>query len=106
MVDEKVFWDPAPLNTKSWADVDDADDDDYYATNAPPVAVWGSNEDQVKEESPVHVEVCILDTFLFMLLCFFQANTHSIGQLFLRLTELYNHLYSTGCFTDLYMSIW
>ncbi|MFQ6638321.1 hypothetical protein Gotur_016267 [Gossypium turneri] len=38
----QVFWAPAPLNVKSWADVDD--DDDYYATTAPPQSVWGSSE--------------------------------------------------------------
>ncbi|KAL9675405.1 hypothetical protein QQ045_003607 [Rhodiola kirilowii] len=51
--EKKVFWAPAPLNAKSWADVDD---DDYYATTAPPQAVWGSTEQQMKEESPVHIE--------------------------------------------------
>ncbi|CAD6343194.1 unnamed protein product [Miscanthus lutarioriparius] len=36
----EVFWAPAPLTAKSWADVDD--DDDYFATTAPPpMPVWG-----------------------------------------------------------------
>lgn len=38
----QVFWAPAPLNAKSWADVDD--DDDYYATTAPPQSGWGISE--------------------------------------------------------------
>eukprot|EP00262_Sarcandra_glabra_P018924 TRINITY_DN6963_c0_g1_i1.p1 TRINITY_DN6963_c0_g1~~TRINITY_DN6963_c0_g1_i1.p1 ORF type:complete len:307 (+),score=118.17 TRINITY_DN6963_c0_g1_i1:356-1276(+) len=43
----KVYWAPAPLTVKSWADVDD--DDDYYATTAPPQSGWGSSEQQNKE---------------------------------------------------------
>ncbi|KAL2626973.1 hypothetical protein AAZV13_07G143900 [Glycine max] len=35
-----IFWAPAPLTSKSWADVDDEDDNDYYATIAPPESVW------------------------------------------------------------------
>lgn len=36
----EVFWAPAPLKSKSWADVEDEDDDDYFATTAPPRPVW------------------------------------------------------------------
>jgi hypothetical protein len=35
----EVFWAPAPLKSKSWADVED---DDYFATTAPPRPVWGT----------------------------------------------------------------
>ncbi|CAI9772348.1 unnamed protein product [Fraxinus pennsylvanica] len=38
----QVYWAPAPLTVKSWADVDD--DDDYFATTAPPQAVWGGSD--------------------------------------------------------------
>jgi len=44
----QVFWAPAPLNAKSWADVDD--DDDYYATTAPPQSVWGVSEPHHSKE--------------------------------------------------------
>ncbi|KAF5748631.1 DNA ligase 1-like [Tripterygium wilfordii] len=37
---KEVFWAPTPLTVKSWADVDDEDDEDYYATTAPPASVW------------------------------------------------------------------
>lgn len=46
----QVFWSPAPLTAKSWADVDDEDDDDYYATNAPIQPVWGAAGDQTDKE--------------------------------------------------------
>ncbi|XP_019437669.1 PREDICTED: uncharacterized protein LOC109343696 isoform X4 [Lupinus angustifolius] len=46
----QVFWAPAPLNVKSWADVDD--DDDYYATTAPPQSVW--NVPQPHSNVPKH----------------------------------------------------
>ncbi|KAF8389014.1 hypothetical protein HHK36_025699 [Tetracentron sinense] len=51
----QVFWAPAPLNTKSWADVDD-DDDDYYATTAPPPSVWSASEPQQTKESLTPLE--------------------------------------------------
>lgn len=51
----QVFWAPAPLNSKSWADVDD--DDDYYATTAPPQSVWGSSEPEQSKETRGNVEV-------------------------------------------------
>ena len=52
----QVFWAPAPLTVKSWADVDD--DDDYYATTAPPQSVWGSSEpSQSHEDTIANVEV-------------------------------------------------
>ena len=52
----QVFWAPAPLTVKSWADVDD--DDDYYATTAPPQSVWGSSEpSQSHEDKTANVEV-------------------------------------------------
>ncbi|KAL6501940.1 hypothetical protein OROGR_027073 [Orobanche gracilis] len=38
-----VYWAPAPLTVKSWADVGDEDDDDYYATTAPLQAIWGAS---------------------------------------------------------------
>lgn len=41
------FWTNAPLVVKSWADCED--DDDYYATAAPPV--WGNDQPKEKEES-------------------------------------------------------
>ncbi|KAI4337381.1 hypothetical protein L6164_015805 [Bauhinia variegata] len=50
----QVFWAPSPLNTTSWADVDD--DDDYYATTAPPQSVWGVSELQQSKEKPNDVE--------------------------------------------------
>ncbi|MBA0668958.1 hypothetical protein Goklo_001825 [Gossypium klotzschianum] len=51
----QVFWAPAPLTGKSWADVDD--DDDYYATTAPPQPDWGSSEpSQSLEDNNSHVE--------------------------------------------------
>lgn len=40
----KVFWAPAPLIAKSWADVEDESEDDYYATTAPPQVAWGAAE--------------------------------------------------------------
>lgn len=49
----QVFWTPAPLNSTSWADVDD--DDDYYATTAPPQSVWGSSEPQQSNDKPSNV---------------------------------------------------
>ena len=52
----QVFWAPAPLTVKSWADVDD--DDDYYATTAPPQSVWGSSEpSHSHEDKTANVEV-------------------------------------------------
>ncbi|XP_020248876.1 uncharacterized protein LOC109826273 isoform X1 [Asparagus officinalis] len=39
-----VFWNPKPLVNKSWADVEDEDDDDYYATSAPPQGIWGASD--------------------------------------------------------------
>ncbi|MBA0806632.1 hypothetical protein Gohar_022501 [Gossypium harknessii] len=57
----QVFWAPAPLNVKSWADVDD--DDDYYATTAPPQSVWGSSEpsheDKTVNEENANFSDCI-----------------------------------------------
>ncbi|XVE98518.1 hypothetical protein REPUB_Repub03eG0112900 [Reevesia pubescens] len=51
----QVFWAPAPLTVKSWADVDD--DDDYYATAAPPQSVWGSSEpSHSHEDTTANVE--------------------------------------------------
>ncbi|GMJ07238.1 hypothetical protein like AT2G25670 [Hibiscus trionum] len=53
--DPQVFWAPAPLNVKSWADVDD--DDDYYATAAPPQSVWGPSEpSQSHEDKNLNLE--------------------------------------------------
>lgn len=39
----QVFWAPAPLTVKSWAYVEDEEDNDYYATTAPPQAIWGGS---------------------------------------------------------------
>ncbi|XP_054788314.1 uncharacterized protein LOC129294163 [Prosopis cineraria] len=50
----QVFWAPTPLNAKSWADVDD--DDDYFATTAPPQSVWGVSEPEQSKEKPSYVE--------------------------------------------------
>ena len=47
---QQVQWAPAPLNSKSWADVGDEDDDDFYATTAPPQPVWGSSAQNVAAE--------------------------------------------------------
>lgn len=54
----QVFWSPTPLTSKSWADVDD--DDDYFATTAPPQPVWGSSQQHGKEAEPAFEEVRIL----------------------------------------------
>ncbi|XP_039007063.1 uncharacterized protein LOC120134693 [Hibiscus syriacus] len=55
--DSQVFWAPAPLTVKSWADVDDEDHDDYYATTAPTQSVWGSSEpSQSNEGKTANVE--------------------------------------------------
>ncbi|KAG6468744.1 hypothetical protein ZIOFF_073437 [Zingiber officinale] len=51
----QVFWSPTPLTSKSWADVDD--DDDYFATTAPPLPVWGSSQQHDKEAEPAFEEV-------------------------------------------------
>ena len=37
---KEVFWALVALTAKSWADVNDKDDDDNYATTAPPQSVW------------------------------------------------------------------
>ncbi|RRT46596.1 hypothetical protein B296_00054341 [Ensete ventricosum] len=50
----QVFWAPTPLTAKSWADVDD--DDDYFATTAPPQTVWGLSEQQQNKEAVTAVE--------------------------------------------------
>ncbi|KAI4983673.1 hypothetical protein ZWY2020_025539 [Hordeum vulgare] len=36
----EVFWAPTPFKSKSWADAEDEDEDDYFATTAPPRPVW------------------------------------------------------------------
>ncbi|KAE8691341.1 hypothetical protein F3Y22_tig00110890pilonHSYRG00956 [Hibiscus syriacus] len=56
--ESQVFWTPAPLTVKSWADVDDEDDDDFYAMTALPQSVWGTSEpSQNHEEKTASVEV-------------------------------------------------
>ncbi|ONH98066.1 hypothetical protein PRUPE_7G226700 [Prunus persica] len=58
--EKEVFWAPAPLNVKSWADVDDEDEDDYYATTAPPELGWAGEDSKVAKETEheaEHVEV-------------------------------------------------
>jgi hypothetical protein len=71
--EKEVVWAPAPLTTKSWADVED-DDDDYFATTAPPRPVWdnGHADEPVKDDEDVDdavraalQEVCF--PFLFVL---------------------------------------
>lgn len=44
------YWTPAPLNAKSWADVDDEDEDDYYATSAPAQDVWAVQEHEEQQQ--------------------------------------------------------
>lgn len=61
--ESKVFWAPAPLNATSWADVDD--DDDYFATTAPPQSHW--NVPQPPEEKPGNFEV----RYSILYFCFF-----------------------------------
>ncbi|KAF3778349.1 hypothetical protein EJ110_NYTH43654 [Nymphaea thermarum] len=65
----QVFWAPAPLTVKSWADVDD--DDDYYATTAPPQSVWGAPEQQqTKDTSSVaEARAFLVFTFTLYLTC-------------------------------------
>jgi hypothetical protein len=46
---KELFWAPAPLTTKSWADVED-NDDDYFATTASSRPVWGTAGEPTKEE--------------------------------------------------------
>lgn len=53
----QVFWQPAPLTTKSWADVEDEDDDDYYTTTAPLPSVWGAPASQTGNEANAIAEV-------------------------------------------------
>jgi hypothetical protein len=49
---KEMFWAPAPLTTKSWADVED--DDDYcFTTTSPPRPVWGTACEPAKEEDDV-----------------------------------------------------
>ncbi|KAK4274382.1 hypothetical protein QN277_017610 [Acacia crassicarpa] len=50
----QVFWAPTPLNAKSWADVDD--DDDYFATTAPPQSSWNVSEPEQSKEKPNYAE--------------------------------------------------
>lgn len=45
-----VVWNLKPLVNKSWADVEDEDDDDYYATSAPSQVIWGSSEPANKKK--------------------------------------------------------
>lgn len=45
-----VVWNLKPLVNKSWADVEDEDDDDYYATSAPSQGIWGSSEPANKKK--------------------------------------------------------
>lgn len=51
---EPVYWAPAPLTSKSWADVSDGEDDDYYATTVPPPSAWGKAPQS--KDQPEHVE--------------------------------------------------
>ncbi|KAE8687514.1 dnaJ-like protein subfamily C GRV2-like isoform X1 [Hibiscus syriacus] len=52
---KEVFWGPSPLKVKSWADVDEEDDDDYFASMAPPGSAWGIPKEPgpVLEESEI-----------------------------------------------------
>ncbi|XP_042435804.1 uncharacterized protein LOC122021714 [Zingiber officinale] len=54
--EQQVFWAPAPLTSKSWANVGDDDDDDYYATTVPPKAIWGASEQRHIKELEASVE--------------------------------------------------
>ncbi|CAI9766730.1 unnamed protein product [Fraxinus pennsylvanica] len=47
----QMFWAPAPLTAKSWADVDD---DDYYATIAPPQSPWGEGGEGSNKPEETH----------------------------------------------------
>lgn len=55
--EKEVFWAPAPLTAKSWADVGDEDEDDYYATTAPPVSAWAVPEDSKPKKEAVEVRI-------------------------------------------------
>lgn len=55
--DPQVFWQPAPLNAKSWADVEDEDDDDFYTTTAPLPSIWGAPASQPNDEASALAEV-------------------------------------------------
>lgn len=63
-VKPEVVWAPAPLTSKSWADVEDEDDDDYFATTAPLRPVWetqkedaAAGHDDDKEHSALEQEI-------------------------------------------------
>ncbi|KAL4397887.1 hypothetical protein AHAS_Ahas01G0236800 [Arachis hypogaea] len=65
------FLAPAPLTSKSWADVDDEDDDDYFAITAPPQSVWGAPV-AAAAESEAHAELDVLgNAVLKKAECFF-----------------------------------
>ncbi|KAM0933414.1 hypothetical protein DsansV1_C35g0228711 [Dioscorea sansibarensis] len=56
--EQPVFWAPTPITSKKWADVEDEDDDDYYATTAPlneslglPVQQQTKEDDELEEET-------------------------------------------------------
>ncbi|KAH9615374.1 hypothetical protein KSS87_004010 [Heliosperma pusillum] len=51
--DPQVFWQPTPLKVTSWADVDEEDDDDYYATAAPLSSAWAPTPSQLSKD-PAH----------------------------------------------------
>jgi hypothetical protein len=51
----ELYWAPTPLTTKSWADVED---DDYFATTAPPPRpVWGDAAAAKDRAAPALEEV-------------------------------------------------
>lgn len=63
-----VFWNPKPLVNKSWADVEDEDDDDYYSTSAPLQGIWGSSEsaNQKKQMEVVMEEVYTRNPVIYL----------------------------------------
>jgi len=74
----QVFWAPAPLNAKSWADVDD--DDDYYATTAPPQSGWGISETHHSKDDKhgnfeVRLFICCFVYYLFHCVVWMDGST-------------------------------
>ena len=55
-----VYWQPTQLNAKSWADVEDEDDDEFYTTTAPLQSPWGATDSQPGKEAAVPEEVGFL----------------------------------------------
>ncbi|XP_047327067.1 uncharacterized protein LOC124930758 [Impatiens glandulifera] len=49
----QVLWTLTPLIAESWADVEDDDDFDYFASTAPPQVVWGTAPDLQSDEKEI-----------------------------------------------------